>query len=175
MIRYEYKVIPAPKKGRKARGLRTTEARFANALQEVMNEMGAEGWEYLRCDTLPTVERQGLTGKTTVYQNMLVFARQVRTGPDRARAVAQLAAASGAGAGLVPPLTRAGTGNLVGNAAGAAEPAAGTGEDDAGTVDGDRPGAGTGQEDIRDTLSETLIDRQDGRADGDTATGRSER
>lgn len=75
MQNYEYKVEPAPKRGLKAKGLKTGEARFANALQQMMNEFGAEGWEYQRTDTLPLEERQGLTGKTTSFQNMLVFRR----------------------------------------------------------------------------------------------------
>ena len=77
MPRYEYKVIPAPKKGLRAKGVRGTELRFANALQELMNEYGAQGWEYQRTDTLPCEERVGLTGKTTGFQNMLVFRRVV--------------------------------------------------------------------------------------------------
>jgi len=77
MQAYEYKVIPAPKKGIKAKGLRKGEARFAKALETVMNEFGAEGWEYQRTDTLPLEERQGLTGKTTSFQNLLVFRRPV--------------------------------------------------------------------------------------------------
>ncbi len=163
MIRYEYKVVPAPKKGLKAKGLRTSEARFANALQDVMNEMGAEGWEYLRCDTLPAVERQGLTGKATVYQNMLVFGRQVKTGPDKARAVAQLAAASGAG--TVPPLTRAAAGD-------AGEDAAGPATADEGGENGEgagAPGVQTAPEDIRDTLSETLVAGDGGEPGGKDA------
>lgn len=75
MTRYEYRVVPAPQRGLKAKGARTTEARFANALMALMNEMGAEGWEYLRADTLPCEERVGLTGRTTRFQNMLVFRR----------------------------------------------------------------------------------------------------
>lgn len=75
MQRYEYKVVPAPRKGIKTRSARTTEDRFAAALEEVMNVQGAQGWEYVRSDTLPAEERQGLTGRTTVYQNMLVFRR----------------------------------------------------------------------------------------------------
>lgn len=70
---YEYAVVPAPKKGLKARGVKSTEDRFAYALQTVMNEYGAEGWEYVRTDTLPSEERSGLTGRTTVFQNMMVF------------------------------------------------------------------------------------------------------
>lgn len=72
---YEYSVVPAPKKGVKARGVKTTEDRFAHALETIMNEKGAEGWEYIRTDTLPSEERQGLTGRTTVFQNMMVFRR----------------------------------------------------------------------------------------------------
>lgn len=73
MQRFEYKVVPAPRKGEKARGLKSTEDRFAYALSRVMNEMAREGWEYQRTDTLPVEERSGLTGTKTVFQNMLVF------------------------------------------------------------------------------------------------------
>jgi len=37
--------------------------------------MGADGCEYLRADTLPCEERQGLTSKTVKYHSMLVFRR----------------------------------------------------------------------------------------------------
>jgi len=92
MQRYEYRVIPAPRRGEKARGLKTAEARFANALTLAMNQMAAEGWDYLRADTLPAEERVGLTGRTTTFQHMLVFRRALEsasaapraTGPDLA-------------------------------------------------------------------------------------------
>lgn len=74
---FEYKVVPAPTRGKKARGVKTAADRFAHALGEVMNELAADGWEYLRTDTLPSEERSGLTGRTTVFQNMLVFRRAV--------------------------------------------------------------------------------------------------
>jgi len=78
---YEYKVIPAPTRGLKAKGVKTAEDRFANALETEMNALAAKGWEYLRTDTLPSEQREGLMSKTTVYQNMLVFrrAKQVDT------------------------------------------------------------------------------------------------
>jgi hypothetical protein len=72
---YEYKVVPAPTRGLKAKGVKTAEDRFANALQTAMNEQASDGWEYLRTDTLPSEQREGLMSKTTVYQNMLVFRR----------------------------------------------------------------------------------------------------
>ena len=78
---YEFQVIPAPRRGEKARGVKTTEERFALALTQLMNRMGAEGWDYVRADALPCDERAGLTGGTkTTYQNMLVFRRPLATG-----------------------------------------------------------------------------------------------
>ncbi len=74
-MRYEYKVIPAPRRGEKLRGVKTTEEKFALTLTGVMNALGAEGWDYVRADTLPVDERSGLTGTKTSYQNMLVFRR----------------------------------------------------------------------------------------------------
>ena len=75
MTRYEYKAIPAPTRGEKARGAKTPADRFAHAMTSLMNEMGAEGWEYIRADTLPAEERAGFTRKVTVYQNILTFRR----------------------------------------------------------------------------------------------------
>ena len=86
MQRYEYKVIPAPRRGEKQRGVKTSEERFALAMSMVMNELGAEGWHYLRADTLPCDERAGLTGTKTVTQHMLVFCRAL---PEVANPVAQ--------------------------------------------------------------------------------------
>lgn len=73
-MQYEYKVLPAPEKGEKTRGLRGADWRFAAAVERAMNDMGAQGWEYLRSDTLPSTERSGLQ-TTTVWRNLLVFRR----------------------------------------------------------------------------------------------------
>lgn len=75
MSAFDYKVLPAPRRGLKARGVKSTEERFAHALEQEMNRLGAEGWEYLRADTLPCDERSGLTGRTTTFQSVLVFRR----------------------------------------------------------------------------------------------------
>ncbi len=74
-LHYEYRVVPAPRRGVRKSNAKTSEARFAVSLTDLMNEMGREGWEYLRADTLPMDERAGLTGTKTSYQNMLVFRR----------------------------------------------------------------------------------------------------
>ena len=74
---FEYKVVPAPVKGVKARGVKAGAGRFAHALETVMNDLAADNWEYQRTDTLPCEEREGLMGKTTAFQHMLVFRRAV--------------------------------------------------------------------------------------------------
>lgn len=75
MQRYEFKVVPAPRRGERARGVKTTEDRFALALTLLMNDLGAEGWDYVRADALPCDERAGFTGTKTTTHNMLVFRR----------------------------------------------------------------------------------------------------
>lgn len=75
MLRYEYKVVPAPAKGIKGKGVRGAEARFSFAIQELMNGMAGYGWEYQRAETLPSIERSGIAGSTTEWRNVLVFRR----------------------------------------------------------------------------------------------------
>jgi hypothetical protein len=75
MPTYEYKVVPAPTKGVKAKGVKTAEARFSHAVQELMNTLATDGWEYQRAETLPSTERSGLTSTTTEWRNLLVFRR----------------------------------------------------------------------------------------------------
>lgn len=77
MSSHEYIVIPAPERGDKIKGAKTAAERFAHTLTDELNRMAADGWEYLRAEILPTEERSGLTGRNTVYHNMLVFRRMI--------------------------------------------------------------------------------------------------
>ncbi len=77
MQRYEYKVVPAPQKGIKAKGEKTAEGRFAASVEQVLNQMGRDGWEYQRAELLPSEERAGLTSSTVNWRNVLVFRRAV--------------------------------------------------------------------------------------------------
>jgi len=77
MQTYEYKVVPAPARSEKFRGVKTTEDRFAQTLAAVMNAQARDGWGYFRSDTLPTEERTGLTGRKTVYVTLLTFRRKL--------------------------------------------------------------------------------------------------
>lgn len=77
MNQFEYSVVPAPTRGEKAKDARTPGDRYAVALTTELNRMAREGWEYVRADVLPSEERSGLTGRSTVYHNLLVFRRAV--------------------------------------------------------------------------------------------------
>lgn len=110
MPRFEFKVVPAPRRGEKARGLKTTEERFALAMTNLMNDLGREGWDYVRSDTLPVDERSGFTGTKTTFQNMLVFRRLLIEEPAAATAepepaaVPRLGPADAAPVGAAPPV-----------------------------------------------------------------------
>ena len=82
MAGWEYKVLPAPTKGVKGKGVKGPEARLANALEGLKNEMAGAGWEFQRAETLPSTERSGLTGSTTEWRNVLVFRRAVTEAID---------------------------------------------------------------------------------------------
>lgn len=122
---FEYKVVAAPRKGVKVKGANTSEERFAHALATVMNEQAKEGWEYLRTDTLPMDERKGLTGKTTVYQNMLVFRRERAEQPAAPKVTAIAGPETVSTPRLGPPLREVSSGPApaLGPAAVAAEQA----------------------------------------------------
>ena len=78
----------------KEKGAKTTDARFAATLTRLMNELGAEGWEYQRAETLPCDERRGLTGsRVETTQHVLVFRREreISVAPVRAPALGSAA------------------------------------------------------------------------------------
>lgn len=73
----------------KSKGAKTPADRYAATLTEAINAMAVEGWEYLRAETLPSEERSGLTGRTTLFHNLLIFRRLIEAAePISAPAVA---------------------------------------------------------------------------------------
>lgn len=89
MSQFEYSVIPAPSRGEKAKDARTPGDRYAVALAAQLNRMAKDGWEYLRADVLPSEERSGLTGRSTVYHNLLIFRRSLAGAPAAATAAGE--------------------------------------------------------------------------------------
>ena len=84
---HEYTVIPAPVRGEKAKDAKTPTDRFALSVSAELNRMAKDGWEYVRADVLPSEERSGLTGRTTVYHNLLVFRREITVPATAAKSV----------------------------------------------------------------------------------------
>ena len=53
MTHYDYKVVPAPKRAKRVRGVRGAEELFALTLTDAINEVARQGWEYVRAEHLP--------------------------------------------------------------------------------------------------------------------------
>ena len=88
MTHYDYKVVPAPKRAKKVKGVRGAEELFALTLTEAINEVARQGWEYVRAEHLPAEAPRGwFRGATAGEQTVLVF--------RRAREIARPAARGG--------------------------------------------------------------------------------
>jgi hypothetical protein len=59
MTYYDYKVIPAPKRAKRVKGVHGTEDLFALTLTEAINEVARQGWEYVRAEHLPAEAPRG--------------------------------------------------------------------------------------------------------------------
>jgi hypothetical protein len=78
MGKYEYNVLPAPRRAKRAKGVKGEPAKFAHALTELMNLQAAEGWEYFKSETLPMESKSGVfKGVTESFQCVLVFRRSL--------------------------------------------------------------------------------------------------
>ena len=85
---WEYKVVPAPVKGVKEKGVKTPEARFALCIEHLLNEMAADDWQFHRAETLPSEERAGLTSTQTVWRHVMIFRRALDVAGDETAAEA---------------------------------------------------------------------------------------
>lgn len=101
---HEYKVVPAPSRAVRAKGVRGTADRFAYTLAGALNEQAAEGWEFLRTETLMVEERKGLFGRRTVSQTVMVFRRALRGAAAAAHVPPLVLATPAPAAGPAPAL-----------------------------------------------------------------------
>lgn len=99
---HEYKVVPAPQRAAKSKGLKTTADRFAHTLAERINAEAAGGWHFVRTETLPCEERSRLGSVKLSQQVVMIFAREL--GATRPDAGAALAAAQGLSAPAAVPV-----------------------------------------------------------------------
>jgi hypothetical protein len=74
----EYKVVPAPNRAPKLRGIKSPADRFAKGLAGILNEHAAHGWEFVRSETFTVEEARGWFGKiVSVTRTVLVLRREV--------------------------------------------------------------------------------------------------
>jgi hypothetical protein len=76
MSHYDYKVVPAPKRAKKVKGVRAAEELFALTLTDAINEVARQGWEYVRAEHLPAEASRGwFRPALSEEQTVLVFRR----------------------------------------------------------------------------------------------------
>lgn len=79
---FEYTVIPAPTRTKRQKGVKTAVERLAFALEDIINEMAADGWEYLRTETLTVEDKVGRFSKIVEkIETVLVFRRATKARP----------------------------------------------------------------------------------------------
>lgn len=77
MTHYEYRVIPAPRRMRKVKGLSGAPELFAHTLGETINEQAVQGWEFLRSEAMVVEEpRRMFRAGTVAEHTVLVFRRE---------------------------------------------------------------------------------------------------
>ena len=76
MMRFEYKVIKAPDTANKIKGVKDPGERFAQTLEEMLNEYGATGWEFVRAEVLDFEEKSGMFSRGSKGEDTyLIFKR----------------------------------------------------------------------------------------------------
>lgn len=76
MSQREYRTVPLP--ALRTRRSRDPGERVAEVMQDTINGMAAQGWRYLRAETIRAMEAQGLMrGREEVSYTVLVFERDV--------------------------------------------------------------------------------------------------
>lgn len=70
----EYKVVAAPRRAKPVRGARGKAEAMARALEDILQEEAAAGWEYVRADLIPCEEKPGFFARRIeLHRAMLVF------------------------------------------------------------------------------------------------------
>lgn len=78
-MRYEYLALPAPSQTKSAKGQKTAVDRLAVAMTEMINKMAAEGWEFMRTETLTVEDRPHRFSKTVErIETVVVFRRDLQ-------------------------------------------------------------------------------------------------
>lgn len=77
MSYFDYKAIPAPRRSKKARGVREPAELLALTITDTINEQAREGWEFLRAETLSAETPRGLFRRAVEEPvSLLIFRRE---------------------------------------------------------------------------------------------------
>ena len=77
MTHYDYKVVPAPTRAKRVKGVHSPEEHFAATLAETINEAARHGWEYVRAETLHHETPRGWFRRALASdQSVLIFRRE---------------------------------------------------------------------------------------------------
>lgn len=82
---YEYKLTALPTKGRPKKGRRGLHEAFGVAIEEKMNNMINEGWEFVEFREVPIIERRVLRSNVQRTATMMLFKRLKSQKPSMAR------------------------------------------------------------------------------------------
>ncbi len=78
MTGYNYKTVAAPRRLKKIKGVKGTDAILARTIEDLIAVEAAQGWEYQRTDAFPVEAKSGLFSKSSVEMRaVLVFRKAV--------------------------------------------------------------------------------------------------
>jgi hypothetical protein len=88
MTHYDYKVVPAPIRSKRVKGVQSAEEQFALTLAEEINAVARQGWEYVRAETLHHETPRGWFRRAASSdQSVLIFRRERELAGPRLAAV----------------------------------------------------------------------------------------
>ncbi len=82
MAYFDYKVVPAPHRSKKAKGISDPAELFALTLTDAINEHARDGWEYLRAENMATQTPRGFLKRATEESVAVLVFRRERAGLD---------------------------------------------------------------------------------------------
>ncbi len=79
---YEYKTVGAPEKGKRKKGARSKSDKVAAAFEEILGAEAVDGWEYMRTDLVPVIERSGIFSRPQETHRAVMVFRRALERPD---------------------------------------------------------------------------------------------
>jgi hypothetical protein len=78
MTSYDYKVVPAPRRMRKVKGVKGSDELFALTLADSINEVARQGWEYVRTESFAAEAPGGWFRRAKTSEHAVMIFRRER-------------------------------------------------------------------------------------------------